>query len=436
MKRRNCGKNASVDTEAFSARTQMKHRNSLVSKLITIVLGLMLCAYIGYQAYRALYKPVETVSAVYVEVDNFIRVNGCVVRNEKILIKNYDSGVLEAVADEGERVKNGDQVVLVHASEGSAEKKREAEEIEKEIEQMTTLYAQSNENFDIERANQQIVDSAISLVELQHGKSLEELDERIEELKFGTLVREYIYRDKDGLLRVIEELKEERDEASSEIVIKNRIYASDTGYFSRKTDGYESVLNYNELMNMTPADFEKARNQHADSPENAIGKIVSDSKWYFAAVLSEEDIKALKQDSKLLDEEGKTVTLKFDDKKLPDVSAKIIKKAKAENGKVLLVMECATNIADFTKVRDVEADIVVETYSGLRVPQKSLRVNEGNEGVYCLIDSQVKFKRIEKLFEKEGYAIVKYDTSDTKSLLLYDEIVVSGKELTNKKIVK
>ena len=187
---------------------------------------------------------------------------------------------------------------------------------------------------------------------------------------------------------------------------------------------------------MTPADFEKARNQHADSPENAIGKIVSDSKWYFAAVLSEEDIKALKQDSKLLDEEGKTVTLKFDDKKLPDVSAKIIKKTKAENGKVLLVMECATNIADFTKVRDVEADIVVETYSGLRVPQKSLRVNEGNEGVYCLIDSQVKFKRIEKLFEKEGYAIVKYDTSDTKSLLLYDEIVVSGKELTNKKIVK
>ena len=66
-----------------------------------------------------------------------------------------------------------------------------------------------------------------------------------------------------------------------------------------------------------------------------------------------------------------------------------------------------------------------------------MRVNdEGEQGVYCLIDSQVKFKPVEPVFEKDSYYIVKYDSADTKSLLLYDEIVVSAKELEDRKMVK
>ena len=101
------------------------------------------------------------------------------------------------------------------------------------------------------------------------------------------------------------------------------------------------------------------------------------------------------------------------------------------------MFECNTHIGNFTKARKIVAQAVIRTYSGLRVPREALRVDDnGQNGVYCLVDSQVKFKPIEIIFEKDIYYVTKYNAADTKSLLLYDQIVVSAKNLENKKIVK
>ncbi len=407
----------------------MKRENSKTSKLITVVLGLVLCAYIGYQAYRTIYNPVETTSAVYVEIDDSVRVDGYIVRDEKTLVKNYGSGVLEIIPDEGERVKNGDLVAVVHRDENSAAKKREVSEIESEIQQLTSLYAQSNENHDIENANKQIAESAVNLAKLQYNGRFDEMEERISELKFNTLMREYIYRDKDGLLNIIENLKSERDKLSSGVSVNNRIYSTGTGYFSEYIDGYESVFAFGEIMNMSPSRFREICTQFSLPQENSVGKIITNNKWYFVTVADEKTASAFK--------EGNTVGLKFNERFLPEVKAEIIRKTDPENGEVLLIMACDTNIDKFTEVRETKANIVVTTYSGLRVPREALRVNDdGQQGVYCLIDSQVKFKPVNIIFEKDGYYIAEYDTSNTKSLLLYDEIVVSSKELENKKIIK
>ncbi len=407
----------------------MKRENSMVSKLITAVLGLLLCAYIGYQAYRALYNPVETTSAVYVEVDDAIRVRGYVVRDEKTLVKNYGSGVLESTLEEGERVRNGEAVAVVYRDEASATKKREVSELESEIRQMTTLYAQSNENYDIEKANKQIADSAINLVKFRSEGNFYGVEESVSDLEFNTLMREYIYRDKNELLEVIEGLKTEKNKLASGISEKSRIYATETGYFSRHTDGYESVFTPEAIMELTPTGFTAVCEQYSDSPENAVGKIIANNKWYFSAIVDEKTGQRFNR--------GKAVKLKFSDRVLPDVDAEIIRKTDPENGEVMVVLMCDTNIASFTQTRAVEANIVVTTYSGLRVPKEALRVNEeGEKGVYCLIDSQVKFKPVDIIFEKDGYYIAAYDTSNTKSLLLYDEIVISSKELENRKIIK
>ena len=129
--------------------------------------------------------------------------------------------------------------------------------------------------------------------------------------------------------------------------------------------------------------------------------------------------------------------LKFQDKTLPDVSAKVVRISEPEGENVLVLFECNTHISDFTKVRKVTASAVIKTYSGLKVPREALRVDdEGQNGVYCLVESQVKFKPVEILFEKDSYYIAEYDSNDTKSLLLYDEIVISAKNLEHKKVIK
>ncbi len=404
-------------------------QESVVSRIVTLVLGLFLLAYIGYQAYRALYNPVRTVSAVYTEVDDSVQIDGYIVRDESVMTKNFSSGVLEMNMYEGERVASGSAVAVVYADEASARKSYEAAEINEQINRLTTLYSQSGESYDIDAANDRISECAISLVKMQQEGVSSTSDTIVEELKMQTLLREYIYRDKAELLSVIEELRAEKSKLGAAASVIKRIYAPRAGYFSQNTDGYESVLNSKFVLNSTPSEFSETCGKYATPDSNAIGKLMSSNKWYFAAVIDEKSASRL--------DEGDEMTLKFNDKSLPEVEGEIVRLTEPENGKVLVAFLCNTHISSFTKVRKTTAQAIVKTYSGLKVPREALRVSEdGQNGVYCLIDSQVKFKPIEIIFEKDSYYVSKYDSSDIKSLLLYDEIVVSAKNLENKKIVK
>lgn len=404
-------------------------QESVVSRIVTLVLGLFLLAYIGYQAYRALYNPVRTVSAVYTEVDDSVQIDGYVVRNESVMTRNFSSGVLEMNMYEGERVASGSAVAVVYADEASAQKSYEAAEIDEQINRLTTLYSQSGESYDIDAANDRISEWAIALVKMQQESVSGTTDAIVEELKMQTLLREYIYRDKAELLSVIDELRAEKSKLGAAASIIKRVYAPRAGYFSQNTDGYESVLSSKLVLNSTPSEFSETCGKYATPDGNAIGKLISSNKWYFAAVIDEKSASRL--------DEGDVMTLKFNDKSLPEVEGEIVRLTEPENEKVLVAFLCNTHISSFTKVRKITAQAIVKTYSGLKVPREALRVSEdGQNGVYCLIDSQVKFKPIEIIFEKDSYYVSKYDSSDTKSLLLYDEIVVSAKNLENKKIVK
>ena len=404
-------------------------KESAIPRIITVVMTVLLCSYIGYQAYRALYNPVRTVSAVHAEVDDAIQLEGYVVRDESVMVRNYGSGVLEMNMYEGERVANGSAVAVVYADAASADKSHQAAQLDEQIAEMSTLYSQSGETYDIEAANDIISEYAISIVRMRQEGVPESTAAMVEELKMQTLLREYIYRDKSELLGVIDGLRAERDKLGAGAAIKKRLYASSAGYFSQYVDGYEAALGSELVLNASPGEFSAACDKYATPDSNAIGKLISSNIWYFAAIVDEESAERLK--------DGSTMTLKFQDKALPDVEGELVRITDKENGKVLVVFECNTHIGDFTKVRNTTALAVVKTYVGLKVPREALRVDEeGNNGVYCLIDSQVKFKKIQIIFEKDSYYIAAYDSSDTKSLLLYDEIVVSAKNLENKKIIK
>ena len=406
----------------------MKRENS-ISKAITVVLGLALIGYIGYQVYRTFYKPVRTVSAVYAEVDDVIEIDGVVVRDEFIFSRNYGSGVLEVKMYEGERVGNGNTVAVVYANEAAAEKSRKADELTLQIERMMALYSQSAENYDIDVANDRISDAAITLLTLREEGVSGRVGTSVEELRLRVLEREYIYRDKAELLNVIDALRAEREKLGAGGGIVKRIYSPSAGYFSQHTDGYESSLTVDLALNGSMQEIVEKTGNYAEGDSGAVGKLVKTNKWYLVSVIPEESAKRLSL--------GKYMTLKFADKSLPTVEAKLVRITEPEDGKVLTVFCCDTHIADFAKVRKVSADAVVKTYSGLKVPREALRVNEdGQNGVYCLIDSQVKFKPVDIIFEKDSYYISRYDSSDTSSLLLYDEIVISAKNLENKKIVK
>lgn len=406
----------------------MKKENP-ISKIVTFVLGILLFSYIGYQVYRIAYNPVKTVSAIFAEIDDSVELHGIVIREETVMQKNYGSGVLEMNVYEGERVASGEAVAVVYNDSSAVERNRKSEELSEQIEQMTKLYSQSGESYDIAAANDKISDEAVNLLTMHQEGVCASVAPAVDELKMQTMVREYIYRDKSELLAVIDGLKEEKKKLGSGASVKKRIYSSSSGYFSQSTDGFEKVMTFDFIQNATPTEFSKKYEEYAMEESNAVGKLISTNKWYFAATVSENEAKRLKA--------GAIMKLKFADKILPEVSAEVERITEAENGQVLVVFSCNSHISSFTKIRKISAEAVIKTYSGLKVPREALRVSdEGVNGVYCLIDSQVKFKPVNIIFEKDSYYISEYDSADTKSLLLYDEIIVSAKNLENRKVVK
>ena len=406
----------------------MKKEGS-ISRIITIVLGVFLFAYMGFQAYKAFYNPVRTESAVYAEVDDAIRVDGVVVRDERIISGNYGSGVLEMNMYEGERVANGSAVAVVYSDASALERKNRAAELDEQISMMTKLYSQSGESYDVDAANDRISECVMKVSAIRQENISTTTKTDVDNLRLQTLVREYMYRDKNELVAAIDELKAERAKLGTGSAITKRFYAPAAGYFSQNTDGLETTFTSEAVLSATPGQFEELCKKFAQPSDNAIGKLIGSNIWYYAALMSQEDADRFK--------EGRTTELRFLDKSLPEIECEVERITEAESGKVLIIFKCNTYIGSFTKVRSAPAQVIVKTYSGLKVPREALRVSEdGQNGVYCLIDTQVKFEPVEIIYEKDSYYIANYDSSDTKSLLLYDEIVVSAKNLEDMKIIK
>jgi hypothetical protein len=98
----------------------------------------------------------------------------------------------------------------------------------------------------------------------------------------------------------------------------------------------------------------------------------------------------------------------------------------------VLVFECGTipENFDFTRMQPVQIGTV--EYRGFRVPVSAVRILDGYEGVYILDQVTVQFRRIQIVYEGDGYYISKtdYGEGDTeRHLREHDRIILGGKEL-------
>ena len=87
-------------------------------------------------------------------------------------------------------------------------------------------------------------------------------------------------------------------------------------------------------------------------------------------------------------------------------------------------------------LRKVTGKIVIKTYSGIKIPKDAVRFNEDNEmGVYIREGNLIKFNRIKELYSNDDFVVAEDKTGVPGWLAQYDEIVYSGKELENGKVI-
>ena len=95
----------------------------------------------------------------------------------------------------------------------------------------------------------------------------------------------------------------------------------------------------------------------------------------------------------------------------------------------LLVMEGTEFSSEMVSMREQPIEIIIATYTGLKVPKSAVRVQEQT-------DSDGKTTQIPELFEADDYYVVEQSATNSDMLVERDQVIVQGKNLQNNMVVK
>mgnify|MGYP003461505524 FL=1 len=103
--------------------------------------------------------------------------------------------------------------------------------------------------------------------------------------------------------------------------------------------------------------------------------------------------------------------------------------------RAVIIFSCNQMNSELASMRNGKMTVIKNTYSGLKLPTKSLRVQDGKTGVFVRSGQTVKFVTVNVIYRTDEYIICEQQTSNDSVLRLYDEVIVKGKRLYDGKIV-
>ena len=398
------------------------------TNVLIVLLSAFAVVYLTVQMRNALASNAETIAAAYVTVDDAISAEGWFVRNETVA-EGTSSNTVKHIVSNGEKVQASAALAIVYADQSIMDASRRLEEIEDELNRLNTA-VQSVDNYtnDTTKTDQQISRQMEQLAaEVEDGMPTGAADTATE-LRKLSLRRNAASLDVAAIKSQIVALENEKNDLAGKAYGRsNTISAPASGYFSEVVDGYEEILTPEAVEGMQPEEFEQLTSQQITAPHGKLGKVVDGFSWEFAAVLSQEEAARLKV--------GQSVTLKFSQISA-NANAKVVAINPDNAGKQsLVVFSSAIVSGELVSIRQQKVDIVIGSYSGLRVPISAITMNDKQEtGVYILTGNTKRFKRIQRIYTGKDYYIVEKGTT-RDDLLMDDKIVLHPSGTNNLKVI-
>lgn len=399
-------------------------------KTLAVLLSVFLIVYAGYQAFVFFYNPYRTEIAVTYSVNEAIHVEGIAVRTETVIEDQY-GGSVSYIHEDAAKVLRNKPVAYAHASADTVSKMERAAELEKEISLLeeassgvSQLYGSS------EFINDQIGNSVLVYSGVIANGSYSDFSSAKDELLLSINKKTSITGEDNKFEERIALLKAEYDELQLEINSDEAktVTSPKTGYFISSVDGFENIINKESLFEKSVLEIEEIINQDIVTAEPKLGKIADNYKWYYVVSVSPEEAERFTV--------GKSVTVNFDG--IDDsVNLEIYEKLEDESSEnIIIVLLCKTFTEELASLRQVSADIVFSTISGLRVSSDAVRFDEKQQmGVFILDRGEVKFRAIDIVYAGNGYNIVRWSQGNKNMLQLFDEVFVGGNDLYVGKVI-
>ncbi|NBH77271.1 hypothetical protein D3Z52_03625 [Clostridiaceae bacterium] len=432
-----------MEREKKKIKLYRRRRNS---NTVVVLVGAVALLYIIAQTIYAFSNHYVTVSATRVTVEDSIECTGIFIRDE-LLADQVTSQTVKHLVSTGERVKKQSQLAVVYAGESALETSQELEQLEEEVALLRAALRSAGDFSDTARLDQQLTTTMRTLSAQVRDGIVTDARDTADSLREQSLRRAAGSLETEALRAELEALERRRDSLSSQVSGQTRsILSPATGYFSETIDGYEGILtkelletlSYEELVEIMEAD------RPAAAQEQALGKIVRGFSWYFAVPLEMADARRVRA--------GSRVKVRFSQTgEAVDASVYAIRKSDDEEH-ALVILSGDRFSASIVSLREQEIDLILGTYTGLKVPKEAVRVStetqtaeDGTEtvtskiGVYIMSGSFARFKEISQIYEADTYYVVRQEVNTVganNALVMQDLIIVQGKEIEDRKVLK
>ena len=429
--------------------------STLATKVMIAILCLGVIAYLAASFIRDWEEPL-VITRAYSYTQNVGReAVGILVRSETVLPDSGGSYV-DHILSEGEKASAGQAVALLYNDPSAPAARQTIRALEAEIDQLEYALASGTQSTEASRLDAQVLSSITSLRSLTAQGDLTALEEYTLNLRTMVFKRDYTYGDTAAasqLRLLIEDKRAQLNQLNGSLnQVSQTIYAPRSGVFSGTADGWEGLISPDQLETITAAELAELMEQRPAPAAGASGKLITDSVWYFAALIPGTDTGL---------QTGRTYALNFSGDYYGQIPMKL-ERVSLEGEQTLAIFSCRSHLSDTTLLRVQTVDVVVEQLEGIRIPRKALRIetetvaegddeNEDGESpapgsptrevnhymVYTVIRSQAWGQEVELLYTDENFYLVRpVDQNASDRLRAGDEIILSTSEIYDGKVVR
>lgn len=403
-----------------------------VITVVMVAIAAAMVVYFGYYVFDTFNDPFTTTLTYSYTVSNSVEADGMLVRNEVVLPSQ--SGIVDVTRSEGEKVAAGKQVALVYRDTQAQADQAQLDQLGLEIQLLEQAAAGAGSVESAAKLDEEILQSVVKLRSSVALGDFNQLEDQVLAVKSGVLKRGYTYGDgltAESLTQRLSELKSQYSALRTQTsTATTRVTAPQAGTFSNLVDGYEELLTPQTVFQLTPSSLEELMGRSVSG--GGLGKLILGYYWYFAAALPQEVADTLS--------EGSTVTMRFTGDFSQDVDMQVEQIGAPEEGECLVVFSSDEYLSQTTLLRRQTAELVFESWSGLRIPKEALRLEKYTYtdpdtsqeqestrlGVYVLVGGRTEFKEVKVVTEGADYYVVQAADNSSSALRAGEEVIVEG----------
>ena len=386
-----------------------------------LVMGGMLLAlaavYIVLQLYAILGRTYQTETAISASMEDTVPLSGIAMFDA---VPVSGGGSLGYLVEDGERVTEGTVLAEIYTDPAQSTQREELDRLDRIIDLLTK--SENSVGSDLALLTAQTRTALLNLLDQLDTASYTGMSDAIDEFLLAQNRLQISTGQSSGFTATLADLQTQRDAAAAALEGLQTITADRNGYFISTAAALPLDLTEDTLKSDTAAALsERLQQEIPTTGSDLAGRIVTGFSWRFYGVCDLDTAARF---------DGVTsVKIRVPGKQDEALDATVTEVAADETaGLAKITLECRTINADVLRLGREDAEIVLNTYEGIRVSKRAMHIVDGERGVYVKYGSLQRFRRIVVLVEDENDRLLNPEAEDNE-VRLYDEIIVEGPNL-------